>query len=74
MTEPTPVRTPGTDGFAIASFVVGVLGGILISILLGVIALRRIRLTGQGGRGLAIAGFVLSGLWAAVLIVGIATS
>ncbi len=74
MTEPTPQSRPGTDGFAIAALIVAVLGGVLISILLGIIALRRIRLTGQGGRGLAIAAFVLSGLWAAVLVVRIVTT
>jgi hypothetical protein len=55
---------------AIASFVLGLLGIVGISAILGIVfgivALRRIRVMLQGGRGLAIAGIVLGSLWLAV--------
>ncbi|MGE3287447.1 MAG: septum formation family protein [Pseudonocardia sp.] len=53
----------GTDGFAIAALILGVLGGVLLSVIFAFVALGRIRRNGTGGRGLAIAGLVLSGLW-----------
>ena len=65
----------GTSGWAIASFVVGLLSvallglATLLSITFGIIALRRIRRLGQKGRGLAIAGLVLSAAWLVVAIV-----
>ncbi len=64
-----PPPKPGTDGFAIASLIFGIIGGILLSAIFGFVALSRIRRTGRGGRGLALAGLVLSGVW--VLIYGV---
>jgi hypothetical protein len=62
---------------AIASFVLGLLGIVGISAILGIvfgiIALRSIRATLQGGRGLAISGIVLGGLWLALYAALIAT-
>ena len=58
--------TPGTNWWAVISLVFGVLGGVLISVVCGIVGLNRAK-KGQGGRGMAIAGLVLSGLW----IVGI---
>jgi hypothetical protein len=74
-------RQPGaprrTSGFAIASLVFGIIGGIFLSVIFGIVALRRIRTQNLKGRGLAIAGLVLSGLWtlliAVVVIVALAT-
>jgi Domain of unknown function (DUF4190)/Septum formation len=60
---PTPAPRRGTDGFAIASLVFGIIGGVLLSVIFGLVALRRIRRNATSGRGLAIAGLVLSGLW-----------
>jgi hypothetical protein len=65
----SPPPKPGTDGFAIASLVFGIIGGILLSVIFGFVALSRIRRTGRGGRGLALAGLTLSGVW--VLIYGV---
>jgi hypothetical protein len=70
-----PGRRPGApgkaNGLAVASFVLGLIGitviGALASIVLGILALRQIRRTGQRGRGLAIAGLVLSALWLALI-------
>jgi hypothetical protein len=60
-------RTGKADGFAIASLLLGVFGftviGAILSINFGIMALRRVRRTGQPGRGLAIAGLVLSTIW-----------
>ena len=63
----------GTNGMAIASLVIAVisfflafvaiggLGGI-VAVVLGVLALRRVKGSGQGGRGLAIGGIVVGAL------------
>lgn len=58
----------GTNGFAIAALVFGIIGGALLGFIFGFVALSQIKRSGQGGRGMAIAGLVLSGVW--VLIVG----
>ena len=61
-----------TDGFAIASLLLGLAGitviGAVLGIIFGVMALRRIRRTGQRGRGMAIAGLVFSVIW--LLLIG----
>jgi hypothetical protein len=59
---------PGTNGFAIAAFILGLVGGVLFSVIFGILALRKIRERPQRGKGLAIAGLCLSGLW----LVGVA--
>jgi hypothetical protein len=65
----------GTNGFAIASFVLGLLGGALLSVIFGIVALNKLRDRPQRGKGLAIAGLCLSGVWvigiAAVLVVSV---
>jgi hypothetical protein len=62
------------SGRAIASFVLGLLGGILLtavlSVILGISALAEIRRSGRRGKGLAIAGIVLSCVWT-VAVVGL---
>ncbi len=59
---------PGTNGWAIASLVLGILGGILLSVVFGIVALVQTRRTGQSGRGMAVTGLVLSGLWLVGLV------
>jgi hypothetical protein len=58
-----------TSGLAIAAFVLGLLGFALISAILGIVlgcvALSQIRRRELKGKGLAIAGIVLGGLWLA---------
>lgn len=63
-----PASARGTDGFAIAALIFGLIGGVLLSVIFAIVALRRIRRNGTGGRGLAIAGLVLSGLWALAVV------
>jgi hypothetical protein len=65
---PPPQRT---NGFATASLVLGILGVWLLSVIFGAVALGQIKRTGQAGRGMAIAGVVLSGIWALVTVVAI---
>lgn len=72
---PRPAQTPPppqrgeTSGFAIASFVFGLIGGVVLSVIFGIIALRRISRRGLRGKGFALAGLVLSGLWTLVIVI-----
>jgi Domain of unknown function (DUF4190)/Septum formation len=69
---PSPPPSQGISGLAIASFVLGLLGAFLLtavlSVILGIAALAEIRRSGQRGRGLAIAGFAVSGVWVAAIV------
>jgi hypothetical protein len=58
----------GTNGFAIAAFVLGLLGGVLLSVIFGIVALNKLRNRPQRGKGLAIAGLCLSGVWVLVIV------
>lgn len=66
---------PGTNGFAIAALVLGILWlcglGSLLALIFGIVALSQIKRSGQGGKGMAIAGIVLGiiGLLAVVATV-----
>jgi hypothetical protein len=73
-----PQKASGTSGFAIASLVLGIFGifaiTAILSLVFGFLGLAKIRRTGQSGKGLAIAGIILSGAWIIVLIaLGIAS-
>jgi hypothetical protein len=68
---PPPEEPRKTSGFAIASFVLGLIGGVFLSVIFGIVALRRIRRRNLKGRGLAIAGLALSGVWVLVIAVGV---
>jgi Domain of unknown function (DUF4190)/Septum formation len=65
----TPPGRRGVSGFAVASFIFGLIGGIPLGLIFGIVALGKIRRTGQRGRGLAIAGLVLTGAWVALFVV-----
>lgn len=59
---PAPAAPPppsGTNGFAIAS------------LIFGIVALTQIKKRNQGGKGMAIAGLALSGAWLAAICVGV---
>ncbi len=53
----------GTNGRAIASLILAIVGGGLLSAVLSISALGQIRRRGQKGRGMAIAALVISGGW-----------
>ncbi|GAA2377472.1 hypothetical protein Cme02nite_20600 [Catellatospora methionotrophica] len=67
-----PPPPSGTNGFAIASLIFGVLGGILFGFIFGFVALSQIKKRNQNGRGMAIAGIVLSSLWTLAICAGVA--
>lgn len=66
---PHPPQEQGTNGFAIASLICAILGGLLLSVVFGAIALSQIKRRGQKGKGLAVAGFAISGAWLATALV-----
>jgi len=67
--SPPPSR--GTNGFAIAALIFGIIGGALLGFIFGFIALSQTKRTGQNGRGLALAGVILSSLWTILIVVAI---
>jgi hypothetical protein len=67
-----PQPTPGTNGLAIASLVLAFLCSIA-GLICGIIALNQISQRPQAGRGLAIAGIVISCVSIAVSIAIVAT-
>ncbi|SIM56909.1 DUF4190 domain-containing protein [Micromonospora cremea] len=74
---PPVTPDPGMNGFAVASLVLGIIGGVLLSVIFGIVALVQMRTRPYRGKGLAIAGLVLSGVWvlglAALIVVAIAS-
>lgn len=65
---PYPPQRQGTNGFAVASLIFGIIGGVLLSVIFGFVALSQIKRRGQGGKGLAVAGLTLSGVWVAGIV------
>ena len=61
--ERPAVAPVSTDGFAIASLVLGLLGISVLGLILGFVGLSRTRRGGAGGRGFAVAGIALSAVW-----------
>jgi hypothetical protein len=61
------MRPAGTNGWAIAAFVLGILGGTILSVIFAVVALFQIHDRRQRGRGLAIAALVISAAWIAII-------
>ena len=59
--QPMPPMRPvqGTDGFAITSLVLGLLGGGLLAMIFGFVARSRIKKNGTAGKGMATAGIIL---------------
>ncbi|BDZ44982.1 DUF4190 domain-containing protein [Naasia aerilata] len=57
--RPRRAPRPPADGRAVAALVLSLVGLHVLGVILGHVALARIRRTGAGGRGMAIAGLVL---------------
>jgi Domain of unknown function (DUF4190)/Protein of unknown function (DUF2510) len=68
---PPPFYAHGTDGFAIASLITGLIGVPIVPIVLGVVARNRIRESGglKEGNGLAIAGIILGAIQVVIFVV-----
>ena len=68
--QPQYYGAPRTNGYAIASMVLGILWlwcvGSLLALIFGYVSLRQIRERGEAGRGMAIAGIVLG--WIGVVL------
>ena len=69
---PDSKRAGGTNGWAIAAFVVGILGGTILSVIFAIVALVQIKVRHQRGLGLAIAALVISTAWIAAITAVIA--
>lgn len=65
-----PGRPRHTDGFAVATFVSGIVPAVPLTLILGPVALIRISRTRARGRSLAITGLVLAGLWTIAAAIG----
>jgi hypothetical protein len=61
-------RNDSLNGFAVASLILAICGGQLLGLIFGIVALVQIKRRGGRGRGMAIAGVVISSLWIAVVI------
>lgn len=77
--DQTTVRGPvdstaGTDGFAIASLLCGLVGLVPLAAVFGIRALVRIGRSDRPGRGLAVAGLALSVLWLGIGVVKLGPS
>jgi hypothetical protein len=68
--QPPPAGSSGkTNGLAIASLITGLSGCMsVIGLILGFIALGQIKQRGDRGRGMAIAGIILFGVWSVVSV------
>jgi hypothetical protein len=72
---PPMYSAPRTNALAIASLVASIAGlftcgiGNILGLIFGVVGLSQIKRTGEGGRGLAIAGIVISVLTFVLLVV-----
>ena len=68
---PASPRPAKTNGWAIASLVLGILGGSVLAIIFGLVARGQIKRSGgrQQGMGLATAGIALGAVWLALVAV-----
>lgn len=66
-------RTSGTNGLSIAALVLGIVWGYgitsVLAIIFGLIGMRQTRERDQAGRGMAIAGFILGIIGAAIALI-----
>lgn len=74
MYEPTPTFYPNNvkpplNTLAVVSLVTGILGGVVLPVILGHLALAQINKTGERGRSAAIIGLVLGYLQIAIFVI-----
>ncbi|WP_409059472.1 DUF4190 domain-containing protein [Streptomyces sp. SYP-A7185] len=70
----TPYSRPPVNGFAIASLVLGILCFLpAVGLVLGLVALAQIAKKGERGKGLAIAGSILSAVGVVLLVLAVVT-
>lgn len=69
-----PPPHAGTDGFAIATLVLGIIAVVPLAVIFGILALGRTGPGRQAGRGMAIAGLALAGVWTLLIGAGIAVA
>jgi hypothetical protein len=62
-------RPETTNGFAVSALVFGLIGGTILPIVFGHVALAQIGRTGERGRGMAIAGLILGYLSLTIVII-----
>lgn len=65
----SPYPVPGTNGLAVASLVLGLVGVSLLAVIFGHVARSQLRRVPQAGRGLATAGLVLGYVGIALSII-----
>lgn len=65
----TPQKSTGTNGLAIASFILSLVGLGVVGLIMGIIALNQIKTTGEQGKGFAIAGIILGVLSVIAVII-----
>ena len=71
---PAPPQYPParpTSGLAITALVLGLVGGAILAVIFGHVALNDIRKTGKDGKGMAVAGLVLGYVETAFWILGL---
>jgi hypothetical protein len=74
--QPAQIKTStatGTNGLAVASFILSLIGLGIIGVILGIIAITQINKRGQAGKGLAIAGIVI-GVFTGLISIMVLTS
>ncbi|MFF1379628.1 DUF4190 domain-containing protein [Streptomyces sp. NPDC058308] len=70
----SPYSRPPVNGFAIASLVLGILCFVpAVGLVLGLVAFAQIKRKGERGKGLAIAGSILSVVGVLLLVLGVVT-
>ena len=67
MTAPSAERP--VSGFAVATLVLGITGIVLPAVICGIVSLGQIRGGSHSGRGLVLAGLLISAAW--VLLLGL---
>ena len=63
----TPLAERPVSGFAVATLVLGIVGIVLPAVICGIVALGQIRGGSHSGKGMAIAGLLISAVWVILL-------